>query len=392
MNYVKFLAGTAERFDALPVKDAYTFYYVDESDLYLGDTLLSNGEQIAEALTKIQLNADAIKTLQDELDSIVNPDGGGNDSVSTQINELRTQLTALINANTEAIEAEETRAKGAEAELSAQITALSSTIDANETDIEDKLSALTQKVDTNTQNISSFNGVVSGLSGKVTDNETNISALQETTATLAETIDILVGEDAGQSVRAIALSELTKQLVTADAKENLDTLQEIAAWIQQHPEDASAMNEQISTNTSAIAVLRQTDATHDADIADLKEAVAALTGEGEDSGVLAQSKAYTDEQIGILSATVSSNKTETDNAIQDLSDAIDAINHEETGILAKAEQAITVALEELGLGTAAYQDVEAFDEAGAADDALAQAKLYTDNALAWGEIPETVTE
>lgn len=55
-------------------------------------------------------------------------------------------------------------------------------------------------------------------------------------------ITTLVGSDAGKSVRKIANEELAAQLIAEGAAESLDTLQEIAAWIQSHPEDASAMN------------------------------------------------------------------------------------------------------------------------------------------------------
>lgn len=55
----------------------------------------------------------------------------------------------------------------------------------------------------------------------------------------------LIGDDADKSVRTIANEELAKQLVPEGAKESLDTLSEIAAWIQSHPGDASAMNEAI---------------------------------------------------------------------------------------------------------------------------------------------------
>lgn len=58
-------------------------------------------------------------------------------------------------------------------------------------------------------------------------------------------VDTLIGEDANKSVRTIANEELAKQLIPDNAKESLDTLQEIASWIQSHPDDASAMNEAI---------------------------------------------------------------------------------------------------------------------------------------------------
>lgn len=56
----------------------------------------------------------------------------------------------------------------------------------------------------------------------------------------------LVGSDAGKSARAIAAEELAAQLVPANAQEALNTLAEIAAWIQSHPDDASAMSAAIT--------------------------------------------------------------------------------------------------------------------------------------------------
>lgn len=55
-------------------------------------------------------------------------------------------------------------------------------------------------------------------------------------------VDTLIGSDAGKSVRTIANEELAAQLIPEDAQESLDTLAEIAAWIQEHPDDAAAMN------------------------------------------------------------------------------------------------------------------------------------------------------
>ena len=55
-------------------------------------------------------------------------------------------------------------------------------------------------------------------------------------------ITTLVGSDTGKSARTIANEELAAQLIPESAKDSLDTLTEIAAWIQEHPDDASAMN------------------------------------------------------------------------------------------------------------------------------------------------------
>jgi len=66
-------------------------------------------------------------------------------------------------------------------------------------------------------------------------------------------IDTLVGTDTGKSARTIANEELAKQLIPTDAQDSLDTLAEIAAWIQDHPEDASAMNDAINALKNQLA-------------------------------------------------------------------------------------------------------------------------------------------
>lgn len=63
---------------------------------------------------------------------------------------------------------------------------------------------------------------------------------------ISNKVDTLIGDDAGKSVRTIANEELAAQLIPESASESLDTLQEIAAWIQSHPDDASAMNAAIT--------------------------------------------------------------------------------------------------------------------------------------------------
>lgn len=59
-------------------------------------------------------------------------------------------------------------------------------------------------------------------------------------------VDTLIGSDTGKSARTIAAEELAAQLIPANAQEALNTLSEIAAWIQDHPEDAAAINDAIT--------------------------------------------------------------------------------------------------------------------------------------------------
>lgn len=63
-----------------------------------------------------------------------------------------------------------------------------------------------------------------------------------TTYASKSAVDTLIGSDTGKSARTIAAEELAEQLIAENADEALDTLQEIAAWIQAHPGDAATMN------------------------------------------------------------------------------------------------------------------------------------------------------
>jgi hypothetical protein len=60
-------------------------------------------------------------------------------------------------------------------------------------------------------------------------------------------------------IYSIALSALTEALIPESAQESLDTLEEISAWIQSHPEDAAEMNERISAIENGYYTSAQTN-------------------------------------------------------------------------------------------------------------------------------------
>lgn len=92
-------------------------------------------------------------------------------------------------------------------------------------------------------------------------------------------VDTLIGDDAGKSARTIANEELAKQLIPENAKESLDTLAELAAWIQDHPDDVTAINKAISDLEALVGELPE-DATATDVVGYIKEyadsAIAAL--------------------------------------------------------------------------------------------------------------------
>jgi len=135
------------------------------------------------------------------------------------------EIRGLINDNAEAIDQEISDREGAISDLQSELEdQISSKV--AQSDYDDKVAELVAEDER-------LSGLVNG----------NAAAIEE----LGGEIDTLVGDDAGKSIRTIANQELAAQLIPESAAEALDTLHEIAAWIQEHPDSASAMNAAIGT-------------------------------------------------------------------------------------------------------------------------------------------------
>lgn len=83
----------------------------------------------------------------------------------------------------------------------------------------------------------------------------NADAIEAHKTAIDNKVTTLVGTDTDKSVRTIANEELAAQLIPENAKESLNTLQEIAAWIQSHPDDASAMNQAIAALQTLVGTI-----------------------------------------------------------------------------------------------------------------------------------------
>ena len=253
------------------------------------------------------------------------------------------------------------------------------------------------------------------LVGEVAEGKTVVQMIADAQAAatyddtaLAGRVTTLEGNDAGKSVRTIANEELAKQLIAEDAKESLDTLAEIAAWIQDHPDDASAMNEAI------VALQNKVDTGDKTVSAYVADAIAALSigdyAKAADLTALAgRVKAVEDDYLKAADKTELSNaingvdgrlatvegdylktadKTELSNAIAlkasqaDLEAEVtarqNAVSANATEIAKKADK--TYVDEEL----AKKQDTipaNTYDAYGAAAQALVDAKAYTDSEI-----------
>lgn len=369
---VKFLKGSSAGYAAMAEKNADTFYYTtDDNNLYLGGIKLSNGADLAAAVTRIGKNETDIADLVTQLGSLT---GEGDGSIAKMITDALGQLPTQVAT--------------------------------------------------------------------------------------------LIGEDAGKSVRTIANEELVKQLIGENAKESLDTLQEIAAWIQSHPDDASAMAKAIDDLEALVGTLPEgVEATTIADY--ITEAVNAEQGRAEVAekalddrlkvvedavgkggsvdtqitnaiNALDSDKKSTDVEAGkgiqvqvaqidglITNVAVSGNFDETydakgaaataeANAATDATskanaaeaaakDHANGLNSAMDTRMKVVEAASTDAVKEVvsgtangtvkvdgedvpvtGLGSAAFAEAGAFDPEGAAATAETNAKNYVDSALTWG--------
>lgn len=149
-------------------------------------------------------------------------------------------------------------------------------------------------------------------------------------------INTLVGEDTNKSIRTIATEELAKQLIPENAKESMDTLTELAAWIQQHPDDVTAINKAIS---------------------DLQTLVGTLPEDATSTDVVS----YVNEKIN---AAITALKIGDYAKAADLLDAVSRISANETAIANKVDK-----VEGKGLSTNDYTDEEKTKLNGIASDA-----------------------
>lgn len=125
--------------------------------------------------------------------------------------------------------------------------------------IGDAKTELEDKIKTNTDAIAKLNGAEDAegsVAKAVKDASVALEAkIQAHKDAIDTKVTTLVGDDTNKSVRAIANEELAAQLIPENAKESLNTLQEIAAWIQKHPDDATAMNNAITALQALVGTI-----------------------------------------------------------------------------------------------------------------------------------------
>ena len=190
------------------------------------------------------------------------------------------------------------------------------------TEVDGKLTAVEAEIEVSNE-INAAKAALEAKIGTVAEGKTlagliaeNATAINDHKTAVDAKVTTLIGSDVNKSVRTIANEELAAQLIPSNAAESLDTLQEIAAWIQNHPGDASAMN-------SAITALQA------------KTTLGKYTPEGQSEAVeYATVKAY----VEAVKKELATNATGLEGRVKANEDAIATINGDSntTGSINKA--------------------------------------------------------
>lgn len=150
------------------------------------------------------------------------------------------KLDTAMDARVDALEA----SIGEGGSVSAQITAEINKLDKADEAVDGEYVSAVSEAD----------GIITVTRAALPDYSNTYAAKEHTHAivdvtglqTELDKVTTLIGDDASKSVRTIANEELAAQLIPENAKESLDTLQEIAQWIQDHPDDVTAIHAAIA--------------------------------------------------------------------------------------------------------------------------------------------------
>ena len=211
VNYVKFMRGSQALYNSLATKDQDTLYFVyenigdDHGKLYLGNKLISGSSS----------NIDGDISINDIEDIVLDANLSDGDVLIYDEAEGKWVNSTLANALSVAV------MDGATAEL-------------------DGTSGLVPVPRAGDQlKYLRGDGTWAAVEAQLPQEQLDdISDLKSSVATL-------IGDDAGKSVATIAAEKVAELLIPENADESLDTLQEIATWIQTHPGDAAEMNSDI---------------------------------------------------------------------------------------------------------------------------------------------------
>lgn len=238
------------------------------------DGLATNYDAAGTAKTLVDaLTNGQVKTNKDDIAVLK---GTGEGSVAKAVSDAKSDLEAKITAADTKAAGAQTAAEAAQADVDA-LEAKVGAVDEGQT-----VMGIIKNIQANAYDDTAIKALIK-------TNADDIDALEGRATAVEGKVTTLIGDDASKSVRTIANEELAKQLIAEGADTKLDTLQEIAAWIQQHPKDAAAMNQAITALQTKVGNIPE-GATSDTIVAYIQEVVDAekSRAEGAESGIAAR--------------------------------------------------------------------------------------------------------
>lgn len=411
---VKFLQGTLDQYNKLAVKDANTFYYVDNKDLYLGEIKLSSNSESAvaalqsaltvlngadsvngsvaqqiktainalkageiknaqDAANAAQTDVDALETLVgtipagskattvvDYAKEVANAVSGSAAGVAADLADYKKKNDAAVAAAAKAAADEKTRAQGVEAGLQTSINGINTkigTVAEGQTVmgiVQANQAADRKYTDDKISALGSvlnFKGTKATIAELPTDGK--VGDVWHVTAKSAEYVCTAVGnhwEELGSVIDLSAYETIT------DAETKIATAKSeaIAAAKSYTNEKNTAMNIRV-------------------------QALEAAVGEGGnvETQITNAIKALDSTAQNAADAEVHVSVTQTDGKLTAVSATVKANTFDAHGAAASAETKAK-----------AYADglAKNYDSVGSANKALTDAKAYVDTALTWGTI------
>ena len=241
----------------------------------------------------------------------------------------------------------------------------------------------------NADAIDALEGVVGDVETlKTTEKATVVGAINEVfdgveahKTAIDNTVATLVGEDTNKSVREIANEELAAQLLSGDADADFKTLQELAKWLEDHPESVAEINLNIANLQAFVGTLPE-DATATTVVGYVDEAIEALKigdyAKAADLTAAVGRIAQNETDIAALKTAVG----EGGSVDSKIKNAIEALDATVTSMDVEAGKGVQVEVVEVDgklihvAVTGNYDN--AYDAKGAAAQALTDAKGYAD--------------
>lgn len=248
--YVTQPIGVAFKKDGVTVVDYYIIGNESGDLVHVGNSEHSLDE-INQRIEQIEefFKTEEGETIQDTLDQLIEIQKWINEHFSDFTDfqtEIKEEVNKEISRAKEAeeqlradLESETERANAADAQLYAAIEAETQRANAADDELYAALDAETKRAN---EEDSKLRAAIKAEEDRSRAEEAAIGEMLDKEANILHN---LIGEDEEKTVRQIANEELAAQLLSGEADASFKTLQELAAWLEDHPENAAAINQAI---------------------------------------------------------------------------------------------------------------------------------------------------